>query len=90
MAMVSCSEFLAEFGNYLEGDVGPELRRALEAHLSHCSSCRVIVDSTTKTLKIVTDAAEFDLSEGLPEATVSRIMDRVRAERLSGADDEDD
>ena len=76
--MVSCNEFLAEFGNYLEGDVSAELRRELELHLAQCSTCQVIVDSTTKTVRIVTDAGEFDLSERISEPIVSKIMDRVR------------
>jgi anti-sigma factor RsiW len=77
--MVSCNEFLAEFGNFLDGELNMELRRELEAHLAHCRTCQVIVDSTRKTLKIVTESGEFDFAETLPEPLVARIMNRVRA-----------
>jgi hypothetical protein len=77
--MVSCGEFLAELGNYLEGGVPVALRRELELHLAECNTCQVIVDSTQKTLKLVTDCGELDLSEKLPESTVAAIMQKVRA-----------
>jgi anti-sigma factor RsiW len=38
--MVSCNEFLAEFGNFLDGELNTELRRELEAHLAHCTLAR--------------------------------------------------
>lgn len=79
--MVSCSDFLAELGAYLDGDVNADLRRALEQHLAHCVTCQVLADSTAKTIKIVTESGEFDLSEDLPVQVVNRIMDRVRQSR---------
>lgn len=85
--MVSCNEFLAKFGNYLEDDLPSELKRELELHLAQCRTCQVIVDSTTKTLKIITEAGQFDLSEKLPEPVVARIMDRIRAERRQDSTD---
>jgi hypothetical protein len=77
--MFSCNEFLAEFGNYLEGDLATEMRRELEIHLDQCTSCQVIVDSTRKTLKIVTESGKHDLSMALPEPVVESIMERIRA-----------
>jgi len=88
--MVSCSEFLAELGAYLEGEASAELRRELERHLAHCVTCQVIADSTAKTLKIVTESGELDLSEELPERVVGQIMDRIRASKKeAGPEDEE-
>lgn len=77
--MISCSQFLAELGDYLEGDLTAELRRELEVHLAQCNTCQVLVDSTRKTLKIVTESGELDLSETLPEPIVTKIMERIHA-----------
>lgn len=85
--MVSCSEFLAEFGNYMDGEAGADLRRELEAHLAHCRTCQVILDSTRKTLKIVTESGELDLSEPLPEPLVVKIMEKVRSRQSGDSDD---
>ena len=75
--MFSCAEFLAEFGDYLEGIANPELRAHLEEHLRECKSCQVIVDSTRKTIKIVTDHDTFTLSSDDVDPIVRQVMARV-------------
>jgi hypothetical protein len=76
--LISCADFMAEIGNYLEGDVAAEVRLQLEQHLSHCQTCTVLVDSTRKTLKIVTDTGSFDLPEDAFRPIAARIMDKIR------------
>lgn len=76
--MISCADFMAEIGNYLEGEVAAEVRMQLEHHLSHCQTCTVLVDSTRKTLKIVTDAGSFDLPEDAFRPIAAQIMDKIR------------
>ena len=76
--MISCANFMAEIGNYLEGDVADEVRQQLEHHLSHCQTCTILVDSSRKTLKIVTDAGTFDLPEATFRPIAERIMSRIR------------
>lgn len=76
--MISCSDFMAEIGNYLEGDVAHNLRAQLEQHLAHCQTCTVLVDSTRKTLKIVTDTGTFDLPEAAFRPIAERVMARIR------------
>ena len=76
--LISCSDFMAEIGNYLEGEVAEEVRIQLENHLSHCQTCTVLVDSTRKTLKIVTDTTSFDLPEVAFKPIAERIMARIR------------
>ena len=73
--LISCSDFIAEIGNYLDGEVADEVRVQLENHLSHCQTCTVLVDSTKKTLRIVTDTGSFDL----PEVDFKPIGERVMA-----------
>jgi len=75
--MFSCAEFLAEFGDYLDGMANPALRAHLEEHLRECKTCQVIVDSTRKTIKIVTDHDTFTLSTDDIDPIVSQVMARV-------------
>ena len=77
--MISCADFMAEIGNYLDGDVAEELRHQLEHHLSQCQTCTILVDSSRKTLKIVTDTGSFDLPEAAFSPIASRIMARIRS-----------
>ena len=76
--MISCADFMAEIGNYLEEDVAAEVRAQLEQHLAHCQTCTVLVDSTRKTLKIVTDSGAFDLPEHAFRPLGEKIMARLR------------
>jgi len=76
--LINCADFMAEIGNYLEGDVAEEVRLQLEHHLSHCQTCTVLVDSSRKTLRIVTDTGSFDLPEATFRPIAERIMSRIR------------
>ena len=42
--MITCEEFLAEIGDYLENEVSPEVRKELELHLAQCRACHVLYD----------------------------------------------
>ena len=77
--MITCADFMAEIGNYLEGDVADEVRHQLEHHLSHCQTCTILVDSSRKTLKIVTDTGTFDLPDAAFRPIAERIMARIRS-----------
>ncbi len=79
--MITCDEFLAEFGDYLENRVPPEVREQLELHLSQCRTCHVLYDSTRKTLKVVTESGSFDLASDVSEPIIGRVMARLRRER---------
>ena len=59
--MLSCAEFLTEFGEYLDESADPQLRTRLEAHLHECKTCQVILDSTRKTIQFVTENDSFTL-----------------------------
>jgi len=76
--MLTCEEFLAEFGDYLEDAVSPEVRARLEEHVHECKTCQVIVNSTRKTIRIVTDSGCFALPADKVEPIVRDIMERIR------------
>lgn len=77
--MITCDEFLAEFGDYLSERVSPEVREQLQLHLATCRTCQVLYDSTLKTLKIVTDSSSFDLPADISAEIVSRVMAKIRS-----------
>ena len=79
--MITCEEFFAEFGDYLENHVSPEVRKELELHLSQCRACRVLYDSSRKTVKLVTESSSFELPESVSEPIIDRVMARLRTGR---------
>jgi predicted anti-sigma-YlaC factor YlaD len=76
--MLSCADFLTEFGDYLENMADPHLRARLEEHLRECKICQVIVDSTKKTIRIVTDSDSFSVPADNVESIVKDVMARIR------------
>ena len=76
--MISCVDFMAAIGDYLDGDVAAEVRAQLQAHLSHCTTCQVVYDSARKTIRVLTDSGSFDLPEAAAKPITEKIMARVR------------
>jgi predicted anti-sigma-YlaC factor YlaD len=76
--MFSCADFLSEFGDYLDGCASPDVKSCIEEHLRECKSCRVIVDSTTRTIRIVTESESFTLPGNQIEPIVQGVMSRIR------------
>ena len=72
--MLSCLDLLADLSEYLDDGMTVEVRRELEAHLAHCSTCEVLVDSTRKTLKIVSENFSYEI----PPEVSGRILARIR------------
>jgi predicted anti-sigma-YlaC factor YlaD len=79
--MITCDEFFAEFGDYLENQVSSEVRTELELHLSECRACHVLYDSTCKTVKIVTESSSFELPQSATDPIIERVIAKLRTER---------
>jgi len=78
--MITCEEFFAEFADYLENQVSPEVRQELELHLSQCRACHVLYDSTRKTVKIVSESNSFELPQKVFDPIIDRVMAKLRSD----------
>ena len=76
--MLSCDEILLELSKYLDDEAAASVRRDVEAHIAGCRTCRVLYDSTRKTLTILTDSRSFELPESLSDRMIRSIMERVQ------------
>ena len=47
-----CQKLLSEVSELIDGTVSPELCAELEAHLKECNNCRIVVDTTRKTIDL--------------------------------------
>jgi len=79
--MYSCEEVVATLAGYLDDQVAADIRTALEAHLAVCRACRVIYDSTRKTLRILTESRSFDLPEEISTRVMRNLRARIRSDR---------
>ena len=76
--MFNCEAVRSALGDYIDGDISPDLRSDLERHLAECRTCQVLYDTTRKTLHIVTNAGSFEVPEALSERLVGRILKRLQ------------
>jgi hypothetical protein len=76
--MITCEEFFAEFADYLENHVSPEVRQELELHISQCRVCHVLYDSSRKTVKIVSESNSFELPQDVVDPIIDRVMAKLR------------
>jgi anti-sigma factor RsiW len=79
--MYTCDDLRAELSNLLDEETAPGVRAEIERHLSECRACTVLVDSTRKTLRIVTDAGTFELPVELSDRLTALIMTKIRSDR---------
>jgi predicted anti-sigma-YlaC factor YlaD len=47
---MTCRETIRLICEYLEGVLVPSVKRDVEEHFKHCSSCRMVLDAAQKTL----------------------------------------
>lgn len=77
--MLTCKEFLQELNDYLDDVVDVQLRQRLEAHITECPNCFVILDTTKKTIQVYKGMQP----QVLPEDVHSRLIQAVER-KLSG------
>ncbi len=73
--MLDCKEVLKNMGCYIDGEGSAGLRQALEEHIARCRCCWVVMDTTSRTLQIVSESAPFEI----PLAVSARLYDRLRS-----------
>src|ERR1700747_2144340 len=79
--VVNCEHVWKEISNYIEGDVDPALRSAMEAHFKECKHCTAVLDGTRNLVKLYGDDRMFEL----PAVFSQRLQGRLAREtsRLS-------
>jgi anti-sigma factor RsiW len=47
-----CRDLASQLSEYIDGELEAALCAELEAHLAHCTNCRVMVDTLRKTITL--------------------------------------
>jgi predicted anti-sigma-YlaC factor YlaD len=70
---VNCKNIVKELSNFLEEALEPSLKSSIEKHLENCEDCRIVVDTTKKTVQIFCNSEPAPL----PEDTRQRLRDAL-------------
>jgi anti-sigma factor (TIGR02949 family) len=73
-AHTNCEELLGSLSAYIDGDLNPELCQELERHLAGCDNCRVILNTTRRTIDLVHAPTEMlDVPADVRERLFKRL-----------------
>lgn len=70
---VDCKEVRNLSSDYLEEDLDPPKRSAIQTHLSNCGPCRAFVDTLATTIGILSRFPKVSAPSTLRESVMARI-----------------
>ncbi len=74
-AGLPCATVIEQLSGYLDGDIDQALRARIEAHVAECSHCRVMIDSTQRTLELAGEHRHLLL----PVPRSAEMLERLRS-----------
>jgi hypothetical protein len=81
--LLTCKQFLQELNDYLDPNIDAEMKNHLNAHVTQCPNCFVIVDTTMKTLQVFKGVEPQTIPEDV-KTRLWKALDRKMADRKQG------
>lgn len=75
--VVNCEHVWREISNYLEGEVNPQLRAAMEAHFRECKHCTAVLDGTRNVVHLYADDRLVELPAGFSARWQRKLADSM-------------
>jgi putative zinc finger protein len=82
--VVTCEQVWREVSNYLEGEIDPALRVALEGHVKQCKRCTAVLDGTRNVVRLYADGRMFQLPLGFSGRLRRRLAAAMPRPRGTG------
>lgn len=74
-AIIRCDQLLGLMSDYLDGQAKEDVCREIEQHMAGCNKCRVVVDTTRKTISLGHACNDKPLS--IPDDVRERLFKRL-------------
>ena len=81
--VIKCEDVWREISNYVDGDVDPALKQALEEHLAKCPHCQSVRDGMCNVIELYGDKTMFSLPVGFYPRLHGRLADQIEARSMS-------
>ncbi len=72
---MNCGRLLEELNLYIDGSLEKKLCEQLEYHLKDCDRCRVVIDTTRKTITLYRDQDPIEI----PSQVRDRLHQAIRS-----------
>jgi hypothetical protein len=76
--VVKCEQVWHEISNYLEGDVDPALRAAMDEHFRTCKRCSSVLEGTRNVISLYGDERMMEVPSGFGRRLERRLAQNVR------------
>jgi hypothetical protein len=76
--VVKCEQVWHEISNYLEGDIEPALRTAMDEHLRTCQRCSSVLEGTRNVVRLYGDERMMEVPSGFGRRLERRLAQNVR------------
>jgi hypothetical protein len=76
--VVKCERVWHEISNYLEGDIEPALRTAMDEHLRTCQRCSSVLEGTRNVVRLYGDERMMEVPSGFGRRLERRLAQNVR------------
>ncbi len=79
----NCHDVLIHLSEFIDGEISDEIRKELEDHIQHCENCRIVLDTTRKTIYLYHRIKD---DQTVPSAVNERLyhtlhLDEFRSEK---------
>ncbi len=75
---MNCKSVILELSTYLDGVLDASIRIDLEQHLARCQDCRIVVDTTRKTIQSFCNSEPVPLPEDVRKRLHEAVVERCR------------
>jgi anti-sigma factor (TIGR02949 family) len=72
-----CKKYVSGLSDYIDGELSPDLCAELERHMAGCERCRIVVDTTRKTIELYQSNSD---QEKTPQEVRERLYKRLNLE----------
>jgi hypothetical protein len=76
--VVNCEQVWREVSSYLEGEVDPTLRSAMDEHFRTCARCKSVMEGTRNVVALYGDERMLDVPSGFSRRLEKRLAQGVR------------
>ena len=79
--VIRCEEVWREISNYLDGEIDPTLRAAMEEHFRGCQHCSAVLDGMRNVVQLYGDERMLEVPLGFSHRLQRRLEDNVAPPR---------
>ncbi len=80
MQEISCEELLQHLSDYIDNNLDEELTAVAQHHLATCPNCRIVLNSTQKTITLFREQGK----RTIPAERRDRLFNQLQAAFLTG------